>query len=702
MTARHFAGVVLGCLAAAAAALDLAAEEPFWQVRSDPAAYADGRAAAVRDLDHPAGFTPAFATRTDWEARAAELRRQVRVALGLWPMPERTPLAPVVRGRIARDGYTVEKVAFASAPGHYVTGNLYRPTGRTGRLPAVLSPHGHWENGRLLERKPDEAKKETASGAEQTMEGATYPLQARAATLARLGAVVFLYDMVGYADSRAIPHREGFTDAEAELRLQSFMGLQMWNAVRALDFLAGLPDVDPSRIGVTGASGGGTQTFLLYAIDDRPAAAVPAVMVSGNMQGGCICENASLLRLGTNNIELAALFAPKPLGLIAANDWTHDIETKGLPELQKIYGLFGATPAVAAKHFAFPHNYNQVSREYMYAWLNRHLRLGHPEPVREPAFTPVPPAELAVFDAEHPRPGDELGAADLRRGLTAASERQLRALARRPGELRRVLQAGFETALADRFRGSFSVVEGSFRKAEGPGFSVHKSVLTRPGSAARIPTIGIVPAGWAQRAVAVWTHPRGKAAAFEADGRTLAPAVRALVDGGAAVLVPDVFLTGEAGDAAGRPRVKNEEKYAGYNYGYNRTVFAERVSDLLTVLGFAQTLGAREILLVGSGRAGVWALGARALAGDVVSRAGIDLDRFDFDQVTRTDDEMLLPGALKYGGVMGLAALCRDGRTTIFGAPERPVGAWLPRPDGVTSSTAPASAEVLAHAVLTR
>ena len=123
----------------------------------------------------------------------------------------------------------------------------------------------------------------------------TYPLQARCATLARLGFVVFMYDMVGYADSGPIRHREGFTDAQAELRLQSFMGLQTWNSLRALDFLAALPDVDPDADRVTGESGGGTQTFLVTALDPRPVAAVPAVMVSGNMQGGCICENASLL-----------------------------------------------------------------------------------------------------------------------------------------------------------------------------------------------------------------------------------------------------------------------------------------------------------------------------------------------------------------------------------------------------------------------
>src|SRR4029077_13117445 len=145
------------------------------------------------------------------------------------------------------------------------------------------------------------AQQQIEKKAEKTIAGARYPLQARCAQLARMGCVVFHYDMVGVADSTALEHRKGCLDADAELRLQSFMGLQTWNSVRALDFLLGLPEVDAKRIGVTGASGGGTQTFILCAIDDRPTVAFPPVMVSTAMQGGCICENCSLLRQDAGN-----------------------------------------------------------------------------------------------------------------------------------------------------------------------------------------------------------------------------------------------------------------------------------------------------------------------------------------------------------------------------------------------------------------
>src|SRR5262249_48379578 len=162
---------------------------------------------------------------------------------------------------------------------------------------------------------------------------------------------------------------------------------QTFNSIRALDFLLGLPDVDPGRVGVTGASGGGTQTFILCAIDNRPAAAFPAVMVSTSMQGGCICENCSYLRVGTGNIELAGLIAPRPLGMSGADDWTREIETKGLPELKKLYKLYGAEDKVMATAYRqFGHNYNQVSREMMYNFFNKHLALGQKEPLKEQPF----------------------------------------------------------------------------------------------------------------------------------------------------------------------------------------------------------------------------------------------------------------------------------------------------------------------------
>jgi hypothetical protein len=693
---------VLACAAVAATGTFAAqADAPLWQVRRVGDGFDDGRVAAVRDLDHPTPFTPAFKSKEEWTGRADVLRRQVRVALGLWPWPRRTPLNTIVKGRIDRDGYTIERVAFESVPGHWVSGNLYRPTGSAGRLPVVLAPHGHWEGGRLMERSDADVQKELASGGEQTREGARYPLQARPAMLARMGVIVFAWDLVGYAESTAIAHRAGFTDAAAEQRLQSFLGLQMWNAVRAVDWLVDRPDVDPARIGINGASGGGTQSLLLAAIDDRIATAVPAVMVSGNMQGGCICENGPLLRLGTNNIELTALAAPRPLAAVAANDWTHDFMTKGLPELKTIYGLMGVPDAVAGQKFEFPHNDNQVSREYAYAWFNKVFKLGLPEPVRERPFVPVPPAELRVFAAGEPRPASERDAAGVRAAMSAASDRLLESMVRTP-VLAETLRAGFETALADALPAKVEFLPGSFKSLPGDGFDVHQSVLARPGGVARVPTIGIVPKGWKAGPVVVWVHDDGKRAAFESDGRTPSPEVKALLAGGAAVLAPDVFLTGENGAITGRARVKNDETYFGYNSGYNRTVLAERASDVLTALTFAKQLGGRDVSVVARGRSALAVLLAQPFAGDLVARTAVDVGGFDFAQVTTTLDERLLPGAAKYGGVRGLASLATNGHTAVFGMPKGPTAAWPARPLNVLLQTTPATPGALVGAVLKR
>src|SRR5262249_5404518 len=249
----------------------------------------DARLAPPKDLNGYFPFTPP-PTKEGWNDRSKKVRTQTMLALGLWPLPEKTPLNAVVHGKIVRDGYTIEKVYFASMPGHYVSGNLYRPTAKSeGKRPAILNPHGHWANGRFYEVADAQAKKDVESGAEGTLESAKYPLQAKCAQLARLGYVTFLYDMVGYADSKAFPHTNGFRDAEAELRLQSFMGLQTWNSIRALDFLLSLPEVDPKRIGVTGASGGGGERFFLFCIDDGPSAAWPAVLCFPGCTRGSVC-----------------------------------------------------------------------------------------------------------------------------------------------------------------------------------------------------------------------------------------------------------------------------------------------------------------------------------------------------------------------------------------------------------------------------
>src|SRR5262249_17734760 len=144
------------------------------------------------------------------------------------------------------------------------------------------------------------------------------------------------------------------------------------------------PEANPERIGVTGASGGGTQTFMRCPLDNRPRGAFPSAVDGTEMQCGCVCQNAPDPRQFTGNVEIAGPFASKPLRITGANDWPLEIEWRGRPELKALYKLVGVEDDVMAKCFPrFDHNYNQVSREVMYNWFNKHLDLGQKEPVTE-------------------------------------------------------------------------------------------------------------------------------------------------------------------------------------------------------------------------------------------------------------------------------------------------------------------------------
>jgi hypothetical protein len=320
---------------------------------------------------------PRFTTAEAWAPRAQYLREHVLASAGLMPMPERTPLRPVIFDEVAHPDYTVSKVYFESLPGFFVTGNLYRPLG-AGPFPAILSPHGHWTYGRL----------------ENT---AINSGPGRAIGLARQGFVVFTHDMVGYGDSTQLPHT--FGGRRENLWGLSLGGLQLWNGIRALDFLETLPYVRRDGFGVTGESGGGTQTFLLGAVDPRVAVAVPVNMISLHMQGGCLCENMPGLRLDTNNVEIAATIAPRPLLMVSATgDWTGETLEVEYPAMRNLYALLGAAARLNAVRFTAEHNYNKDSREAMYAWMARWLQHA-PDDAKKPerSFTVDKITDLLVF-----------------------------------------------------------------------------------------------------------------------------------------------------------------------------------------------------------------------------------------------------------------------------------------------------------------
>jgi hypothetical protein len=373
---------------------------------------------------------PRLTTLDAWKTRAGYVREHVLASAGLLPLPEKPPLRPSIFGEVKRADYRISKVYFESLPGFFVTGNLYRPIG-DGPFPAVLSPHGHWTYGRLENTA-------LTSG------------PGRAIGLARLGFVVFTYDMVGYNDSQQLPHT--FGGRTENLWGLSLAGLQLWNGMRALDFLETLPDVRRDAIAMTGESGGGSQTFLLASVDPRVKVAVPVNMISLHMQGGCLCENPPGLRLDLTNVDIAATIAPRPMLMISATgDWTKETMEVEYPAVRAVYDLFGAGDKVQAVRMTAEHNYNKDSREAMYAWMVRWLQQA-PASAKLPerSFSVEPLQDLLVFHGRE-LPSEAVTPPQLTAAWIAAASKQLGGSpsADAVSALRHALDAGPVSANAD-------------------------------------------------------------------------------------------------------------------------------------------------------------------------------------------------------------------------------------------------------------
>lgn len=373
-------------------------------------------AQTVRQLSHAEGralleqFSREFDTAEAWNDRAERVRRGILRGMRLDLTRDRTLLRPIIHSRRVFDGYSVENVAFESFPGFFVTGNLYRPPRRAadsdGSHAGILCPHGHF------------ASREGQPGGRFRSD-----MQIRCATLARMGAVVLAYDMIGWGESTQMNHRDPFA-----------LTLQTWNSIRGVDFLSSLPEVDAERIGVTGASGGGTQSFLLAALDKRVRVSIPVVMVSAHFFGGCNCESGLPIHKSdlhqTNNADIAALAAPRPQLLISVTwrgpanarrkDQSCNTPELEYPYLRRVYGLLGAEDKVENLHLPDEgHDYGYSKRLGAYRFFARHLNLNlsvvsQTGRVDESFVRILAEHKLHIWDKTHARPGHALqGAATI-------------------------------------------------------------------------------------------------------------------------------------------------------------------------------------------------------------------------------------------------------------------------------------------------
>lgn len=565
-----------------------------------------------------------------WLERAAFLRKQILAAAGLLPLPDKKPVRAEVFGRLDREGYSIEKVLLETYPGFWLGGNLYRPRGRQGPFPGVVSPHGHWSYGRL-EATP------------------TGNLPARGVNLARQGFVVFMYDMVGYNDTTQLPHLRIGGDRE-DLWSINLLGLQLWNSIRATDFVASLPDVDPQRLAATGASGGGTQTFLLTAVDDRIQVAAPVNMISSIMQGGSQCENAPNLRVRTNNMEIGALMAPRPLLMVAATgDWTKGTPREEFPAVQSIYRLLDAEAKVESVQFDAPHNYNQQSREAVYTFFNARL-LGAKDPVREKGF------HLEQL-------GDMLALYLRQRPDGAVTPEQY--IAERIADANRIIERD-RTAEACRERLMFSILASqpapaeilSERRDQLP--QGERLLLGRKGQGDRVPAVWLEsrrPNPAAPPTLLV--HPDGAAWALSSSESTNG-IVKTILARGGPILAIDAFQTG----SARTPRDRSKRFFT----TFNQTDDANRIQDILTALEYLRSRAGRQDLnLLGLEMGGVWSLFARALADDKIALAA-DLAQFRAATDSEYVEKFFIPGLRKAGDFRAAAVVASSGKTLLHNA----------------------------------
>lgn len=497
-----------------------------------------------------------FASLAEWEPRKTRIKRQILLAAGLDPMPPRGKVNTVRGGRAEHTGFVTECVWVETLPGLWIAANLYRPATVTGKVPAVLIAHGHWKNGRLHNQED-------------------YSTPQLAANLALQGYVALAYDMLHYNESRQLEHNFGKSDEERAWNYGP-LGVQLFNSTRMLDFLLSLDDVDPARVVMTGASGGGTQTFLLSAVDERVKAAIPVNMLSAHFQGDCDCEGAPGLRWDTNNIEIASMVAPRPQLIVAATgDWTKNVPRVEYPAVKQVYELYGEGDAVHAWQLKAGHNYNKQTREAVYAYLASLLKGSDRRPQEKDDAVDITALQ---FPSSFPMPAG-----------AKTSEQIFEDWRQRARDEAKLLSAG-------QRRERLALILGATWPPSVDAGNGEQIVLTRPDRGDQIPAR--IRSGSGPAVLVV--HPDGSKAAMESES------AKSALASGATVLAIDAFQTGDA--KAGRDRGGSQF------LAYNATDDACRVQDVVTAIAYLHSLKPSKLTVTGIGEAAVWTHLAKACA----------------------------------------------------------------------------------------
>jgi dienelactone hydrolase len=327
----------------------------------------------------------------DWQARRGEYKRELQEMLGLWPIPERTDLKPVITGKLEQTEFTVEKLHFQAMPNLYVTANLYLPKKLEKPAPAILYVCGH---SRVITNGVSCGNK------------AGY--QRHGAWFARNGYVCLLIDTLQLGEIEG-QHHGTYTDGQWWWNSRGYTpaGVEAWFGIRALDYLCSRPEVDKERIGMTGRSGGGSYTWTVAALDERVKVAAPVAgitdlrnqVVDGCVEGHCDC----MFYMNTYRWDfpqVAALVAPRPL-LIGNSDKDRIFPLDGVVRLynqtRRIYQLYGQTNQLGLLITEGPHADTQELQLPVFRWFNRFLK-GQSLLIEMAAKDFFPPEQLRVFD----------------------------------------------------------------------------------------------------------------------------------------------------------------------------------------------------------------------------------------------------------------------------------------------------------------
>lgn len=499
--------------------------------------------------------TAAIRTAAGWEARRARVRKVLNSVLGPWP--EKTPLNPRAMGVLERDGYRIEKLVFESRPGFYVTAALYIPAKLDGRTPGILYIPGHSETG---------------------FRSLSY--QNACTNLVKKGFVVLTYDPIGqgerhqeldpesgkpFVTTQMVPHymRHSYPGNQCFLAGASLSRYFIWDAIRGIDYLVSRPEVDGTRIGVTGHSGGGTMTVFVSAIDDRVKVAVPSGYVTSYrrmlaINGVQDAEQNILDGLfhGIEHADWLLARAPKPTLLLTT---TYDFfPIQGAREtgaaMTRIYKTLGEGGNFDRAEDDYNHGYTRRNSEAAYAFLMKHLGVGgDPAEVRSAALTGSDLRVTRTGQVTTEFKGEtvfSLNRKDAAR-LLERLERSRGGANHLPGVVARARElSGYRLPT----RADDAIYRGGFPRQ---GYRIEKYALDG-GRNAVVPMLLALPDGEGPRPAVIYLHPDGKKGAAAPGG-----AIETLAREGYIVLAPDLIGSGETAPRIGRPNDHNAAYYVG-------------------------------------------------------------------------------------------------------------------------------------------